>query len=161
MATEDELVWAVHGLAEMDRVGRRLAEVLPDATTVALVGTLGAGKTRLVQAVAAALEIPAEQVTSPTFMLCQEYHGLRTLYHLDAYRVRDEDEFLELGPEEYFESPAITFVEWADRVERCLPPQRLEIRFEATSETDRQLTIRAIGDRYRSVLHTLRDRVGS
>ena len=59
----------------------------------------------------------------PTFVLVQEHHGRRDIYHIDAYRLRDEDEFLALGPEEFFESDALVFVEWADRVESCLPRQ--------------------------------------
>ena len=129
-----------------DQLGAVLADLFPDGTTVALCGTLGAGKTRLVQAIAVATGIPRGEVTSPTFVLCQEYHGRRTLYHLDAYRVRDDDEFLELGPEEYFESPGITLVEWADRVIACLPPERMEIHIEVTGENSRRFAIVGIGD---------------
>ncbi len=99
------------------RLGAALAEVLPDGTTVALCGTLGAGKTRLVQAIAEAAGVDRRNVLSPTFVLIQEYHGRRTVYHIDAYRLRDADEFLALGPEEYFEGDGLVLVEWADRVE--------------------------------------------
>jgi tRNA threonylcarbamoyladenosine biosynthesis protein TsaE len=57
------------------RLGAALARSLPAGTTVALIGTLGAGKTRLVQAVATACGVPPETVVSPTFVLCQEDHG--------------------------------------------------------------------------------------
>ena len=132
-----------HSASEADtvRLGQALAERLPDGTTVALCGTLGAGKTRLVQAVAAACGIPADQVVSPTFTLCQEYHGRRTLYHFDAYRLKDDDEFLELGPDEYFNAPALTFVEWGDRVIDCLPRERLEIQITVSGEGERQFEI--------------------
>jgi tRNA threonylcarbamoyladenosine biosynthesis protein TsaE len=106
------------------------------------------------------LGIPAGEVTSPTFVLCQQYHGARTLYHFDAYRVRDDDEFLELGPEEYFESSGISVVEWADRVEDCLPPDRVEIEIEVTGPTQRQLRIRSVGDQYLPVLQALGRRLG-
>jgi tRNA threonylcarbamoyladenosine biosynthesis protein TsaE len=131
--------------AHTQRLGRALAEVLPDGTTIALVGTLGAGKTRLVQAVAAACDIPAEQVVSPTFTLCHEYHGRRTIYHFDAYRLKDDDEFLELGPDEYFDSPALTFVEWGDRVIDCLPRERAEIHIEVTGDQERRFEVRFLG----------------
>jgi tRNA threonylcarbamoyladenosine biosynthesis protein TsaE len=130
--------------ADTDRLGKLLADVLPAGTVVALVGTLGAGKTRLVQAVAAALGVPRDEVTSPTFVLVNEYSdGRLPVYHFDAYRLRDEDEFNALGPEEYFEGAGITFVEWADRVERCLPRDYLEIQFEVTGETTRTIRIAA------------------
>ncbi len=85
--------------ADTARLGRALARSLPETATIALIGTLGAGKTRFVQAVAEGCGIDPASVTSPTFVLCQPYHGTRTLYHLDAYRIRDLDEFLELGVE--------------------------------------------------------------
>lgn len=125
--------------ADTDRLGKVLAEVLPAGTVVALVGTLGAGKTRLVQAVAAALGVPRDEVTSPTFVLVNEYlDGRLPVYHIDAYRLHDEDEFNELGPEEYFEGAGITFIEWADRVERCLPWECLRIEIEVTGNESRQ-----------------------
>jgi len=103
-------------LADTDTLGAALSEVLTAGMTVALRGTLGAGKTRLIQAIAAGFNVPRSEVVSPTYVLCHEYDGRLPLYHLDVYRLRDEDEFLELGPEEYFESAGITLIEWADRV---------------------------------------------
>jgi tRNA threonylcarbamoyladenosine biosynthesis protein TsaE len=142
------VVLTIPDLPAMERLGRVLAELLPPGTTVALSGTLGAGKTRLVQAVAVACGIPAADVTSPTFVLCREYHGDKTLYHADAYRLRDEDEFLELGPEEWFASNGLIFLEWAERVERCLPESYLALEIVVTGETSREVTLRAHGPRY-------------
>jgi tRNA threonylcarbamoyladenosine biosynthesis protein TsaE len=127
--------------SDTERLGQALAEVLPGGTVVALIGTLGAGKTRLVQAFAAAQGVPRDEATSPTFVLVNEYQGRLPIYHIDAYRLRDEDEFLELGPEEYFDSTGVTFIEWADRVADCLPAARLEIRCEATRELERKFTL--------------------
>ena len=88
------------------------------------------------QAVAAALGVPPGNVTSPTFVLVNEYRGGRLpIYHFDTYRLKDDDEFLDLGPDEYFDSNGLTFVEWADRVAELLPDERLEITIEVTGET--------------------------
>jgi tRNA threonylcarbamoyladenosine biosynthesis protein TsaE len=124
-----------------DRFGRQLAEHLPPGSVVALSGTLGAGKTRLVQAIAAACGVDPADVTSPTFVLCREYHGTRTIYHLDAYRLKDEDEFLELGPEEMFASGGLVFIEWAERVASYLPPDCVNITLEVTGETSRRASV--------------------
>jgi tRNA threonylcarbamoyladenosine biosynthesis protein TsaE len=115
-------------------------------------GTLGAGKTRLVQAIAAALGIDRGEVVSPTFVLCQKYVGMRTIYHLDAYRLTDDDEFRELGPEEFFESGGLTIVEWGDRVADCLPEERVEVGIEVTGPTARRFTVRPIGESYEAAL---------
>jgi tRNA threonylcarbamoyladenosine biosynthesis protein TsaE len=118
-------------------------------------GTLGAGKTRLVQAIAAASGVDRGEVVSPTFVLCQKYEGTRTIYHLDAYRLKDDDEFRELGPEEFFESDGLTIVEWADKVVDCLPEERIDIDIGVTGPTSRQFIVRAVGQPYETVLSRL------
>src|SRR5262245_41296112 len=132
-----------NSIEDTDRLGAALAESLRPGTVIALIGTLGAGKTRLVQAVAAALGVPRENVTSPTFVLVNEYVGGKMpIYHFDTYRLKDDDEFLNLGAEEYFGSDGITFVEWADRVAHLLPDERMEISIEIISAYERIFTVR-------------------
>jgi len=130
---------------DTDRLGHALAHCLPETAVLALEGTLGAGKTRLVQALAAGCDIEPGMVTSPTFVLCQPHQGTRILYHLDAYRIHDLGEFLELGVEEYFEGPGLTVIEWADRVAACLPDDYLRVRIEVTGETQRRFELVARG----------------
>ena len=136
-------------------LGRRLAECLPDGSVVALLGTLGAGKTRLVQAIAEACGVPRNEVVSPTFVLIQEYHGRRSVYHIDAYRLRDEEDFWGLGPDEYYDSGGIVLIEWADRVAGCLPHQRLEIHMEVTGDTSRSIALEPFGEPYATLVARL------
>jgi tRNA threonylcarbamoyladenosine biosynthesis protein TsaE len=152
---DSPITYHAEDLAATDRLGKALAAALPDGTTVALSGTLGAGKTRLVTAVASACGIPPEQVTSPTFVLVHEYFGDRTIYHFDAYRLKDEDEFLELGPEEYFEGDGISLIEWAEKVTDCLPLERLEILIETVGPRSRRFHITAKGKGLEEVLADL------
>jgi tRNA threonylcarbamoyladenosine biosynthesis protein TsaE len=127
---------------DTQRLGAALADVLPAGTVVALVGTLGAGKTRLVEDLAVGLGVPREAVTSPTFVLLNEYRqGRLPVYHFDTYRLKDDDEFLDLGPDEYFDSEGISLVEWADRVAHLLPPERIEITLDVTGEHQRRITL--------------------
>jgi tRNA threonylcarbamoyladenosine biosynthesis protein TsaE len=141
---------------DTQRFGAALAAVVPPGAVIGLIGPLGAGKTRLVQAVASALGVPAGNVTSPTFVLVNEYLGGRLpVYHFDTYRLKDEDEFLALGPDEYFESAGITFVEWADRVAELLPPEWLEITLEVTGESQRQITLRGTSPTLDDVVNRL------
>jgi tRNA threonylcarbamoyladenosine biosynthesis protein TsaE len=142
--------------ADTDRLGAMLADALFPGSVVALIGTLGAGKTRLVQAVAAALGNKRDEITSPTFVLVNEYRaGRMPVYHFDTYRLRDEDEFLELGPEEYFMGQGVTFVEWADRFEQLLPAGYLKIEITPVGETAREFTISGIGPEYEAVVQRL------
>lgn len=138
---------------QTDRLGQWLADTLPAGSVVALLGTLGAGKTRLVQSVAVAIGSPPGTVTSPTFVLVNEYlEGRLPIYHFDAYRLHDEDEFLELGPEEYFEGGGITFVEWADRVASGMPAEYFTIAIEVLGQTEREFVLTARGTEGESIL---------
>jgi tRNA threonylcarbamoyladenosine biosynthesis protein TsaE len=152
--------------SDTDRFGAALAQVLPKGAVVALVGTLGAGKTRLVQAVAKSVGIDPGEVLSPTFVLVHEYRvqgsGFRVqpsvsvIYHIDAYRIRDDDEFRELGPEEYFESDGWTFIEWADRVADCLPREYVEVKIAVTVPSARYFAVTAHGLTPNAVLASLK-----
>ncbi|GHT14755.1 tRNA (adenosine(37)-N6)-threonylcarbamoyltransferase complex ATPase subunit type 1 TsaE [Planctomycetales bacterium] len=129
-----------------DNLGKILAEHLPVGSVVALIGTLGAGKTTLVQAVAQHLGIGSDTVSSPTFVLLHEYDGDTPIYHFDAYRLENEAAFLQLGPDEYFEGDGITFVEWSDKFPSVLPESHLEIRIDVLGETQRRFTLTDRGD---------------
>lgn len=155
----DSLLFESNSEEETRRFGAALAAALPGGANVALIGTLGAGKTRLVQAVGAALGVPDGDVTSPTFVLVNEYRGRRPVVHLDVYRLRDEDELQELGVEEYFESSAIVFVEWADRFADFMPRDRIEIRIDSVSETARRFTVSSPTDRHRATIRRLREQL--
>lgn len=97
--------------------GRELARSLPRPAIVALVGELGAGKTTLARAIAAALGV-TEPVTSPTFALVHRYHGTSTrVYHVDGYRLKADDEARDLGFDDMLADPsAIVLVEWPERL---------------------------------------------
>jgi len=131
--------------ADTDRLGAALACEAPAGAVVALCGTLGAGKTRLVQAVAQAIDVPAGEALSPTFVLIHEYHGRRTIYHIDAYRIKDADEFFELGVEELLDGDGLVMIEWADRVRSSLPDDRLQLTLEVAGPSARTVTIEGLG----------------
>ncbi len=133
--------------------GQRLAALLFPGAVVALVGQLGAGKTHLTRAVAVGLGVrDSRVVTSPTFVLIQEYVGRLPIYHFDAYRLHGDAEFAELGVHEYFEGDGVCLVEWADRVPGCLPKAYLRATLEVTGETSRRVTLEAVGERYQSLI---------
>lgn len=129
-------------------LGLRLAGFLQPGDVLALIGDLGAGKTRLTQSIALGLGVPTEAVTSPTFTLIHEYtQGRLPLRHCDTYRLRSPDEFADLGLDELFSEDGIAIIEWADRVLDDLPRDRLEIRLTAVGEASRQAELRGTGPR--------------
>lgn len=125
---------------------------------VALVGQLGAGKTHLVRSIAEGLGVKnAAAVTSPTFVLIQEYPARLPIFHFDAYRLGGEREFAELGVDEYFQGNGVCLVEWADRVVGTLPPEHLRIEIRFVDEQRRRFEIEARGERYEELLLRLNE----
>jgi tRNA threonylcarbamoyladenosine biosynthesis protein TsaE len=137
--------------------GRRLGGLLFPGAVVALVGELGAGKTHLARAVAEGLGVAdGRVVTSPTFVLVQEYQGHLPISHFDAYRLRSEGEFADLGADEYFEGGGVCLVEWADRVPGVLPPEHLRVTLTITGEQSRRALVEGRGRHYEAVVAGLR-----
>lgn len=143
-------------LAATESFGRTLGSMLFPGAVVALIGQLGAGKTHLTRAIAEGLNVRNPMaVNSPTFVLIQEYAARLPIYHFDAYRLKDDREFLDLGVEEYFNGDGVSIVEWADRVPGAMPSERLEIRIEVLGETQRAFHISAFGTQYENVVRSL------
>lgn len=111
-------------------LGAALAAVLHSGDVVLLEGELGAGKTTLVQGLAAGLGVH-EQVTSPTFTLVRPYkcegREFRTLLHADLYRLEHLNEVRELALDELVEQAAVAVVEWGDRGEAVLGRDSLHV----------------------------------
>jgi len=130
-----------HSAEETIAFGRQLAGSLRAGDVLALTGDLGAGKTCLVQGLAAGLNI-THAVTSPTFTLIHEYRGGRLpLAHIDLYRLATASEAVNIGIEEYLSGVGVTVIEWAERIESLLPAQTKRIRLTAIDETTRQIEV--------------------
>lgn len=131
---------------ETHALGRRLAGLLRRGDCLALVGELGAGKTVLVRGLAEGLGADGRMVSSPTYVLVQEYpaaEGL-SLFHLDVYRLTEpEAELADLGLEEMRQN-GVVVIEWADRVDRALPRPYLRVDIDIVGESTRRFTLRSV-----------------
>ena len=132
-------------LQSLETLAVAMVRELPTPLVIGLVGTLGAGKTTFVQALARAAGMDASDVTSPTFTLLQTHRGTIVIHHLDAYRVADEEEFLQLGVDELFaDDDAWTIIEWGDRVAEVLPAETLWIELvQGGAEDTRDVSFRS------------------
>lgn len=129
------------------RLGRALGAAARPGDVVALVGTLGAGKTLLSQAIALGAGVPpGERVTSPTFAVVIEHPGRVTVHHADLYRLGGADELAEIGLVERA-AEGLLVVEWADRMPEALPPDALWLTLAVTAPGERALTVEATGPR--------------
>jgi tRNA threonylcarbamoyladenosine biosynthesis protein TsaE len=126
-----------------DRAAAAFADQLSPGDVVALEGTLGAGKTRFVRGVAAALSGDGSSVNSPTFGLVQHYDGDLPLVHIDAYRLSGDDEFDRMGGAELFDLEAATFIEWSERIPASLPRERWIVSASHINESTREYRFRS------------------
>ena len=112
---------------------------------VAFEGEMGAGKTTLIRALCAELGV-ADEVSSPTFALVNEYRGGRgqPLYHFDFYRLDSEEEAARLGLAEYFDSGYLCLVEWPSRVAGLLPAPHLLVELVVTGSESREIQLTII-----------------
>ena len=112
------------------------------ALVIGLEGELGAGKTSFVQGFAKGLGVK-EKVLSPTFVILKKYalSSFQYFYHIDCYRLQNPKELLVLGWKEIIANPQhIVVIEWADRVKKILPKDRISISFKTTKDHERSIT---------------------
>ena len=130
---------------EQDKIFEAASYILRHSDTRLLCfhGDMGMGKTTLIRALVERLG-GENTANSPTFGLVHEYRdpkGLLLAYHLDCYRIKDEEEALDFGVEEYLEADCWVFVEWAENIESLLPASRTEIHISLEGPETRRLAI--------------------
>ena len=157
MPSETKITVHWKSLDDCKQFAAKLAKYIDAPITIRLDGTLGAGKTQFTKFFAETLGANSDDVTSPTFVLIHRYETTPIIYHLDAYRVGDEDEFLELGVEELFEEPAITLIEWGEKYASVLPQDHLVIAIDVDSENSRVIEVSGTGPRARLVVDRLQE----
>ncbi len=128
---------------QTEQIAAELAAKLSPGTAIALHGNLGCGKTVFARGFARALGI-SDYVTSPTFTIVQEYpipSGGR-LYHLDLYRINNEDDAIAFGIDEYLLDPeSFCLMEWPNRVQEIWPDNIVQVHFEHIDENSRSIHI--------------------
>ena len=113
---------------ETQALGEKLGKTLKQGDVIALIGDLGTGKTCLTQGIARGVGIsPDEIVSSPSYILINEYSGTVPIYHIDLYRLENSEEIAELGLSEYVEGDGICIIEWAERMADALPDTCIKI----------------------------------
>jgi tRNA threonylcarbamoyladenosine biosynthesis protein TsaE len=116
-----EITMTSNSVEETMALGRRIGRGLQGGEVFAICGPLGSGKTHLIKGIAAGAGAEdRENVTSPTFVIVNEYHGRLDLYHIDAYRIESPAEFEMLGFDDFCYPQSVVLIEWADKVEPVL-----------------------------------------
>ena|SRR5258708_1633233 len=134
----------VKSIDELKDVSERLIAFGGTEKIFLFYGDLGAGKTTLIQSLCANLGTH-EPITSPTFSIVNEYEGEGTrIYHFDFYRLKNQNEALDLGYEEYFYSGYYCFIEWPEKIAGLLPPHYVRVDILVLDNNERLLTFEKI-----------------
>lgn len=140
-------------------IGKVFARFLKKGDVVVLTGELGAGKTKFVEGVLQNFGLENE-ISSPTFTIINEYTSSENnIYHFDAYRLEDSDEFYAIGGEEYFEK-GVCLIEWGELISDVLPPDYINIKInkDPNNENIRIFEFKLIDNsKYIDVLNKLKE----
>lgn len=122
---------------ETIELGTKLAQKLPTKSVVLLIGNLGAGKTTIAKGIAKARGVDPNDVSSPTFTLIHEYNP--ALYHIDLYRLDEEQAVERLGLQDLYNQDATVLIEWGERFPNQIPKHHYEIHLSATVDDRRMI----------------------
>ncbi len=139
-------------LEETEKFGIMLGKLLNSGDILCLNGDLGAGKTTMTKSIGLGLGVE-EYITSPTFALINQYRGRVPVYHFDVYRLENVEELYDLGFDEYFYGNGVCIIEWAEKIEKMIPEDRIVIDIKKGNNLEeRILYISGFGKGYERII---------
>lgn len=136
---EHEIV--IRSLAEIDSAAKEFLTILGDDKLVAFYAPMGAGKTTFTTAICRALGVRAEEISSPTFAIVNEYRTASgdSVFHFDFYRITRNAEALDIGLYDYLDSGSLCLMEWPENIEDLLPEETLKVSISVSDNGARTL----------------------
>ena len=132
----------INSLDEMGKAAQEFVAAMGDRTVFAFYGKMGAGKTTFIKAVCEELGVE-DVINSPTFAIVNEYVDGKgePVYHFDFYRIKKEQEVLDIGYEDYVYSGHVCFMEWPELIENLLPDDAVKVTIEEETDGSRKVSI--------------------
>ena len=134
------MVIRIENLDEIATAAREFIDAMGDRKVFAFYGKMGAGKTTFIKAVCEELGV-TDVINSPTFAIVNEYVDGRgePIYHFDFYRIKREQEALDIGFEDYVYSGNVCFMEWPEMIENILPDDTIKVTIEEDTDGSRRI----------------------
>ena len=139
------LMEVTYSLKQLPQVAEAFWKKAADFHVIAFHGSMGSGKTTFIHALCDARQVK-DIVSSPTFSIVNEYffseNGIRKkIFHIDLYRLKDEQEAIHAGVEDYLYSDHICLVEWPEKISSLFPDDTLHVFIEPVNDATRKLRI--------------------
>jgi len=120
--------------------GKDFAKKIKPGSLVAFFGELGAGKTTLIKSIANHFGASQDDVNSPTYVYVQTYETTPKIHHFDLYRLKNKNDFISMGFEEYFEEESICLIEWPERISSLLPKNTIQVHLDVVDQKRRKIS---------------------
>ena len=132
---------SINSLNEIRKAAQEFVAAMGDRTVFAFYGKMGAGKTTFIKAVCEELGVE-DVINSPTFAIVNEYVDGKgdPIYHFDFYRIKNQQEVLDIGYEDYVYSGNVCFMEWPELIENLLPDDAVKVTIEEEMDGSRKVT---------------------
>ena len=128
----------INSLEEIGVAAKEFVAAMGDRKVFAFYGKMGAGKTTFIKAVCEELGVE-DVINSPTFAIVNEYvDGTgEPIFHFDFYRIKNAQEVMDIGYEDYVYSGHVCFMEWPELIENLLPDDAVKVYIEEEMDGSR------------------------
>ena len=142
MSQVSEIKLNAFALADLPQIAEQLLSAIGKHKIISFYGEMGAGKTTLIKQLCKTLKV-MDTIQSPTFSIVNEYltEDNKQIYHFDFYRIKEEEEALDFGVEEYFYSGNYCFIEWPEKIPNLIPEKAVKVSITLTEDNKRLITI--------------------
>ena len=132
----------INSLDGIEKAAQEFVAAMGERKVFAFYGKMGAGKTTFIKAVCEELGVE-DVINSPTFAIVNEYVDGQgePIYHFDFYRIKKEQEVLDIGYEDYVYSGHVCFMEWPELIENLLPDDAVKVTIEEETDGSRKVSI--------------------
>lgn len=134
----------IENLDTIREAAKEFVAGMDDRTVFAFRGSMGAGKTTFIKAICEELGVE-DVINSPTFAIVNEYRSDTTgelIYHFDFYRINKAGEAEDIGTEDYFDSGALCFIEWPEKIEELLPGDVVNVSIRENPDGSRTVEVK-------------------